>query len=291
MKKTWGLSLISLGMLLLTFAFFWFLWAGKDLIDYDDAQSVQSLSFNQNFSEVGNITIHGGLADTITVTMAQQTQITANITGHLQAIVATRESRDFIIGSPTSGVNIGSCPWFKKCPPISRLISIEVIIPYDFTGDIFIYGVAPAIVVSSPRLTDNIQYLAINTADSKVDITNIASDIFINTAKLDLTCTNISNSLAVNSTTTNMNYHPSESASAQLNISSGFVELSIHQMPVKGVKIDSTGINTTIIEDQIETRYFASQTFEYDYLSSDHKIDLSVNALYAIIHINKKITP
>jgi hypothetical protein len=52
MKKTWGLSLISLGMLLLTFAFFWFLWAGKDLIDYDDAQSVQSLSFNQNFSEV-----------------------------------------------------------------------------------------------------------------------------------------------------------------------------------------------------------------------------------------------
>jgi hypothetical protein len=291
MKKTWGFSLISLGMILLTFAFFWFLWAGKELIDYDDIPSVQSLSFNQNFSEVSNITIHGGLADSITLTVAEQTQITANISGHLEAIFAVRESRDFIIGSPTNGVDLGPCPWFKKCPPISRLVSIEVIIPYDFSGNIFIYGIAPAIVVSSPRLTDNIQYLAINTADSSIEITNISSDIFINTARLDLTVTNISNSLSVNSTSTNMNYYPRDNTSANLNISSGFVEMIIHQMPTKGVIIESTGINTTMIENQVETRYFASQTFEYDYPGSEHKIDVSVNALYAIIHVDKKITP
>ncbi len=291
MKKTWGLSLISLGMILLTFAFFWFLWAGKDLIDYDDKQSVQSLSFNQNFSEVNNITIHGGLADTITLTMAQQTQITANITGHLEAIIAKRESRDFIIGSPTNGVSLTSCPWFKKCPPISRLVSIEVIIPYDFKGNIFIYGVAPAIIVSSPRLSDNIQYLAINTADSTIDITNISSDIFINTAKLDLSCTHIANKLSVNSTSANIIYQPGENTSMELNISSGYVEMSIQHMPTKGVRIESTGINTTLIENQTETRYFASQTFDYEYDSSEHKIDISVNALYATIQIDKKITP
>ena len=273
------------------FAFFWFLWAGKDLIDYNDIHSIQSLSFNQNFSEVSNITIHGGLADTITLTVAEQTQVTANITGHPEAIFAVRESRNFIIGSDKNNIDFTSCPWFKKCPAISRLVSIEVIIPFDFSGNIFVYGVAPSIFVSSPRLTDNIQYLAINTADSSIEITNISSDIFINTAKLDLTLTNTSNNLSVNSTSTNVNYYPGESVSSDLNISSGFAEISIHQMPVKGVIIESTGINTTMIENQIETRYFASQTFEYDYLESEHKIDISINALYAIIHVDKKITP
>jgi hypothetical protein len=291
MRKSWGISLIILGTLLLTFAFVWFLWAGKDLIEYDNQQSVQSLSFKQNFSEVNNITIHGGLADTITLSVKPETQITANISGHIDAIRAVRESRDFIIGSPTNNINIGSCPWFKKCPPISRLISIEVIIPYDFTGNVFIYGVAPTIVVSSPRLISNLKYLAINTADSKIDITNISTDIFINTAKLDLTLNSVANSVSVNSTSANIIYTPSDNQSANLNISSGFVEMSIHQMPVKGVMIESNGINTTVSEDQIERRYFASQTFEFDYEASDHKIDVSINALYAIININKKITP
>lgn len=291
MRKSWGVSLITLGTILLTVAFVWFLWAGKDLIEYDDQQSVQSLSFKQNFSEVNNITINGGLADTITLSVQPETQITANITGHPDAIRALRESRDFIIGSPNSGINIGSCPWFRKCPPISRLISIEVIIPYDFTGNVFVYGVAPTIIVNSPRLINNLKYLAINTADSKVEITNISSDIFINTAKLDLTINTIADKLSVNSTSVNINYTPSEVHSANLNISSGFVEMNILQMPVKGVMIESTGINTTITEDNIEKRYFASQTFAFDYEASEHKIDISLNALYAVINIDKKITP
>ncbi|PKM64527.1 MAG: hypothetical protein CVU96_02345 [Firmicutes bacterium HGW-Firmicutes-20] len=277
--------------MILTFAFVWFLWAGKDLIDYNNELPVQSLSFKQNFSEVNNITIHGGLADTIILTLDSSTQISANITGHLDAIRATRESRDFIIGSPSTGINITQCSWFKECPPVSRLVSIEVIIPFDFTGNIFIYGVTPTITVSSPRMTNNFKYLAINTAESKIEINNVSSDIFINTAKLDLTVHSIANSLSVNSTSANINYTPAINESVNLNISAGFVDLSILQMPNKGVLIESTGINTTMIEDQIERRYFASQSFEFDYESSENKIDVSVNALYAIINIDKKITP
>jgi hypothetical protein len=288
MKKSWGLSLIAWGMTLLVFAFIWFLWAGKDLIDFNDGQPVQSLSFKQNLSEVSNITIHGGLADTIVLTLDSSTEITANITGHLDAIVATRDSKDFIIGSASSGIDIQQCPWFKECPDIRRLVSIEVIIPFDFTGNIFIHGVAPTITVSSPRLINNFKYLAINAAESKIDITNISSDIFINTAKLDLTINSIANSLSVNSTSANINYTPADSHSANLNISAGFVEMNILQMPVKGVLIESAGINTTIVEDQMERRYFASQTFDFDYDNSEHKINISINALYAIININKK---
>lgn len=291
MRKSWGVSLIAIGTLLLAFAFVWFLWAGKDLIEYDDTQSIQSLSFKQNFSEVNSITIHGGLADTITLSIGPETQITADITGHIDAIFAVRESRDFIIGSPSEGINIRSCPWFKKCPPISRLVSIEVFIPNDFTGNIYIYGVAPAIVVSSPSLADNLKYLAINTADSKVEITNISSDIFINTAKLELTLNSVANKLAVNSSTAGITYTPSDNQTVDLNISAGFVEMNILHMPTKGVMIESTGINTTITEDNIERRYFASQSFEFDYLGSEHKVDISLNALYTIINIDKKITP
>lgn len=291
MRKSWGVSLISLGTLLLTFAFAWFLWAGKDLIEYDDTQSIQSLSFKQNFSEVNNITIHGGLADSITLSIGNETQIIAEITGHIDAIFAVRESRDFIIGSPSTGIDIRSCPWFKKCPPISRLVSIDVIIPSDFTGNIFIYGVAPSIKVSSPRLADNLKYLAINTADSKVEITNISSDIFINTAKLELMLNSIADQLSVNSSTATINYTPSEIQSANLNISAGFVEMNILHMPTKGVMIESTGINTTITEDNVERRYFASSTFAFDYPASEHKIDISLNALYTVINIDKKITP
>ena len=291
MRKSWGVTLITLGTLLLTFAFVWFLWAGKDLIEYDDTQSIQSLSFKQNFSEVNNITIHGGLTDTITLSIGPETQITADITGHIDAIFAVRESRDFIIGSPSEGISIRSCPWFKKCPPISRLVSIEVFIPSDFTGNIFIYGVAPSIIVSSPRLADNLKYLAINTADSKVEITNISSDVFINTAKLELTLNAIANKLSVNSSTAGITYTPSDNQTANLNISAGFVEMNILHMPTKGVKIESTGINTTITEENIERRYFASQDFEFDYPGSEHKIDISLNALYTVINIDKKITP
>jgi len=291
MRKTWGVSLISLGMTLLTFALVWFLWAGKDLINYNDDQSVQTLSFKQNFSEVNNITIHGGLADTITLSLQPDAQISANIVGHLDAIRAVRESKNFIIGSPSSGINVRTCSWFKECPPISRLVSIDVIIPYDFIGNIYIYGVAPTVKINSPRPIDNIKYLAINTADSKVEITNISSDIFINSAKLDLTLTSVANKISVNSTSVRIDYTPSEIMSANLNISSGFVDLYLIQMPIKGVLIESTGINTTKIEDQLEQRYFSSQTFDYDYYSSNFKIDISVNALYAIINIDKKITP
>ena len=291
MRKSWGLSLIAWGMAILTFAFIWFLWAGKDLIDYDNELPVQSLSFTQNFSEVNNITIHGGLADTIVITLDSSTQISANITGHLDAIRATRESRDFVIGSPSTGINIRQCSWFKECPSISRLVSIEVIIPFDFTGNIFIYGVAPTITVNSPRLTNNFKYLAINTAESKINLTNISSDIFINTAKLDLTLLSIANSLSVNSTSAYISYTPAVNESANLNISAGFVDMSVFQMPTKGVLIESTGINTTITEDQVERRYFASQSFDFDYDGSDQKIEVSVNALYAIINIEKKITP
>jgi hypothetical protein len=278
-------------MILLTFALVWFLWAGKELIDYNDEQSVQTLSFKQNFSEVNSITIHGGLADTITLSLQPDAQISANIVGHLDAIRAVRESKNFIIGSPSSGINVRTCSWFKECPPISRLVSIEVIIPYDFIGNIYIYGVAPTVKIHSPRPIDNIKYLAINTADSKVEITNLSSDIFINSAKLDLALTSIANKISVNSTSAKIDYSPSEIMSANLNISSGFVELFLIQMPVKGVLIESTGINTTKIEDQLEQRYFSSQTFDYDYYSSNFKIDISVNALYAIINIDKKITP
>ncbi len=291
MRRSWGLSLITMGTILLIVAFFWFLWAGKDLIDYDDRPSVQTVSFKQNFSEVNNITIHGGLASSITIAVETQTQITASITGHPEAITAVRESRNFIIGTPQNKISIPSCPWFKVCPPLSRLIGIEVIVPVDYTGNITIYGVAPKIMITSPRMTDNIKYISINTADSDVEITNISSDVFVNTAKLSLSLNSIANRFSVNSTSATVNFTPADHVTAQLNISAGFAELFIHQMPVIGVSIESTGINTTVMEDDQERRYFASTLFEYGVDDSPHKLDILVNALYTILHIDKKMTP
>lgn len=291
MRKSWGLSLITMGSILLIIAFFWFIWAGKDLIDHDDLPSVQTISFKQNFSEVNNITIHGGLANSISITLENQSQITADITGHPGAIKAVRESKNFIIGTPQSNLNIQSCPWFKSCPPISRLVSIEVIIPYDYTGNITIYGTAPDIRIQSARMADNIKYISINTADSDIDISFLTSDVFINTAKLELTLHSVGQRFSVNSTSANIDFTPMENVSALLNVSAGFTEVYIHQMPVKGVTIESTGINTTLIEDDKEQRFFVSSIFEYDPEGSQHKLDISLNALYAILHIDKKITP
>ncbi len=291
MRKSWGLSLITMGSILLIIAFFWFIWAGKDLIDHDDLPSVQTISFKQNFSEVNNITIHGGLANTISITLENQSQITADITGHLGAIKAVRESKNFIIGTPQSNLSIQSCPWFKSCPPVSRLVSIDVIIPYDYTGNITIYGTAVDISIHSARMADNIKYISINTADSDVEITFLASDVFINTAKLDLNLQSVGQRFSVNSTSANIDFTPLENVSAQLNVSAGFTELYIHQMPIKGVSIESAGINTTLIEGDQEQRFFVSSLFEYDPEGSEHKLNISLNALYTILHIDKKITP